>query len=122
MDPPEEVELLCIICGANTVHTLQYKADQLTVIECTECHRRVEVCHEPSCSEDHHAAHAQTVRHDEMSSLYRADFLKRVLTKPRRMEEELREDLTLFMATLPLRLITKPYRLLRDVLNHQWHA
>ena len=41
--------------------------------------------------------------------------MKRILTKPYRMTEELEKDITKFIISLPIRIITKPYRIAKEV-------
>ncbi len=118
---PTKVELLCIPCMHATQHTITYVNRRLVSLECDDCHHRVEVGE----GTDAHTAdetRAHRVSLLEIEQLYTAEFLHRILTKPHRMGEQLQEDLSLFLVTLPLRLITKPYRLMKEVLRHEDHG
>jgi hypothetical protein len=43
--------------------------------------------------------------------------LDRILTKPHRITEEMRKDLTIFITSLPIRIMTKPIRLARELMD-----
>ncbi len=115
---PTDVDLLCTPCMMTTSHTITYVDGRLASIECENCHRRVEV-HEQEPTQGNQAGPAS--HHITLSGIhqiYSADFAQRILTKPHRIGEQLQEDLSLFLITLPLRLITKPYRLTKEILRH----
>ncbi len=117
MDPvlePTEVELLCIPCLHSTVHTVTYMDRRLVSLECEECHHRTEMGEGGTANQ---TTHRITLR--DMERLYTEEFLHRILTKPQRITQELEEDLSLFLATLPLRMVTKPYRVMKEILRHE---
>jgi len=47
-------------------------------------------------------------------ALYGEQLIERILTKPQRLTEEYRRDLFEFFSTIPFRIITKPYRMLKE--------
>lgn len=108
-----DVDLLCILCGVETAHRLRYQSDRLQSVECLECHRKL-IIGEVS---DEETGHTDQISHHDMHRLYQHHFLNRVLNKPHRMSEEVRNDLTTFVVTIPLRVVTKPYRLLMEILK-----
>ena len=120
MDAPLEVELFCLECRRETVHRVLYRAGELYRVECTECGRRVDIepvfdvePSEPAAGE----RPGERISRAELASQYTDAFLRRVLSKPRRMTDEMRADLTAFLLSLPLRILTKPYRLLEEALK-----
>ena len=113
---PTQVELLCTSCMETTVHTLTYSNRHLVSIECEKCHRRTEMGEGFS---DNVASHKITFY--DIERLDTEEFMQRILTKPQRMTRELEQDLSLFLVTLPLRMITKPYRIMREVLRPDDH-
>lgn len=90
-------ELFCSKCQADTEHVLTYVGDSLTESKCKQCGKIL------------------GINHNALLELYGADFLVRVLTKPKRMTKELREDLHSFLLSLPKRLVTKPRRVLEEI-------
>ncbi len=114
---PTNVELLCIPCMHTAVHTLTYVDRHLVALECQECHHRVEM---REVGSDDVIPHQISL--NDMERLYTEEFLRRILTKPQRITQEWKDDLSLLLVTLPLRLITKPYRLLREILRSEDHS
>lgn len=92
-----ETELFCIHCGRDTPHTVHYVGQQISRISCGEC--------------------GQTLALDpeRMLEHYASEFVHRLLTKPARMTEELRRDLSRFLISLPVRVVTKPVRVAREL-------
>ncbi|PSR32560.1 MAG: bh protein [Sulfobacillus benefaciens] len=117
MIEPTKVELLCIPCMHSTGHTVTYRDRRLVSLECDVCHHRTELGEGVPRENTEHK-----VTLHEIERLYTEDFLQRILSKPQRMTRELEEDLSLFLATVPLRLVTKPYRVLKEVLRPDEHG
>jgi hypothetical protein len=97
-----------------TVHTVTYSDQRLASLECESCHHRTEV--------GEGANNLQKVTLRDIERLYTDEFLQRILSKPQRITHELEEDLSLFLATLPLRLVTKPYRVIKEILRYEEHG
>lgn len=51
----------------------------------------------------------------KLLSCYGEDLVKRVLTKPRRITDEYQKDLIHFVSNIPFRIITKPYRIMKEL-------
>ena len=56
---------------------------------------------------------------DYIDDNFTQDFVKRVFTKPARLTQEMQADLNAFMRILPYRVITKPYRVYREINEHK---
>nr|WP_240795396.1 bh protein [Aquibacillus halophilus] len=80
----------------HTVHKITYVNNQITKVECEECHNILEI------------------RVDIMNELFKESY-NRVATKPSRVTKEYREDLSHFLFSLPIRVMTKPYRVAKDI-------
>ncbi|HHZ16887.1 MAG TPA: hypothetical protein PLJ33_01180 [Peptococcaceae bacterium] len=92
-----ECDFYCNGCHQEGPHFLVYSNDVLIRSECQNCGREVPF-------------------HEEaLLKLYAKDMVKRILTKPKRLNEELKQDLRHAILTLPVRIITKPYRIVREV-------
>ncbi|MGI6585661.1 MAG: bh protein [Gracilibacteraceae bacterium] len=91
-----EADLYCVNCSKNTLHNITYLGDSIKEIECTECKATLEI--------------------DDrlVLSTYAADIFERIRTKPERISREMREDLSMFMRSIPIRVITKPYRMIKE--------
>ena len=98
-------KLFCLHCGKETPHTLTYAGHPLSgesylrKIKCEDCKTVIEL--------------------DRIKILefYGKQMVKRVLTKPGRLTKEIRADLTNFIRPLPIRIITKPYRTAKEILE-----
>lgn len=92
-----DATLYCVTCDEDTVHHVMYKGDQVYRITCTKCGTTIQMDQEYI---NHH---------------YKEDFVRRVLTKPARMSIEMQKDLDGFLRSLPFRVITKPFRVAREI-------
>lgn len=91
-----EADLYCINCNKNTLHEVIYLGENIKDIICTECRTTLEI-------------------DDKLvMSAYAADIFERVRTKPERISKEMREDLTKFLRSITIRVITKPYRMIKE--------
>ncbi len=91
-----DANLFCIYCNDETPHVLVYLNDEITRIECKECHHIVEL------------------KVDIMKEFYK-EIYERVSTKPSRITSEYKKDLSSFLSKLPIRIASKPYRLMHDL-------
>ena len=89
-----EAQLYCIHCNNNTPHVITYINEKMKHIECEECHNTIEF------------------KVDIMKELYK-EVYDRISTKPSRITEEYKQGLDEFLAKIPIRVISKPYRLIR---------
>ncbi|TSB47250.1 bh protein [Alkalicoccobacillus porphyridii] len=90
-----EADLYCIHCKEEVLHEITYVNDQLKSIECIECSHDLEFVM-------------------DLDQEFYEETQKRIATKPKRMTQEYREDLSRFLFSLPVRVISKPYRLFKD--------
>jgi hypothetical protein len=89
-----EANLYCTHCKDETPHVIMYINGKIKGVECEECQRSV------------------GVRVDVMKEFYK-EVYERISTKPSRITHEYKEDLSRFLSSLPTRVISKPYRLMR---------
>ncbi len=94
-----DARLKCLHCDRETDHTITYAGPYLNKIRCKEC--GVEIA----------------LDRKRIMETYASDALERVLSKPQRMTEELRGDLTAFLGSLPVRILTKPYRVAKEIVD-----
>lgn len=97
-----DVSLYCSRCHDETLHRVQYLNDKIHSTECTNCHRKIEMNLNPT------------------RELYK-EVYKRITSKPSRLTKEYKEDLSKFVGGFPKRVISKPYRLMRNV-DETWKA
>lgn len=91
-----EAGLYCVNCKDEVNHEVTYINDDIKSIRCTECGRTKEL------------------KIDLKKEFY-SEIYERISTKPTRMTKEYKEDLSHLLLSLPVRVIRKPYRLLKDV-------
>jgi hypothetical protein len=91
-----EANLFCIHCNDETPHMITYINNEITKIECEDCHNIV------------------AIKVDIMKEFYK-EIYERVSTKPSRITQEYKKDLSVFLYRLPIRVVSKPYRLMRDL-------
>ncbi|HET7616727.1 MAG TPA: bh protein [Bacillales bacterium] len=90
--------LFCIHCNEETDHVVTYLNKEIARIECIECR------------------HIIKVNVDLMKEFYREVF-EHIVTKPSRMTEEYKKNLSDFLFSLPIRVATKPYRMMHYIKN-----
>lgn len=91
-----EAGLYCTHCGEETDHEITYINEEIKSVRCEQCNRTKEL------------------RVDLSKEFYK-EVYERVSTKPTRITKEYQEDLNHFLFTLPVRVVSKPYRLIKDV-------
>lgn len=91
-----EANLYCIHCREEVPHEITYIRDQISHIECMECGKTLEFNH-------------------DIFKEYKKHVYKSFVDKPKQFTEESRKDLSKFLFNLPVRIITKPYRVAKEV-------
>ncbi|GLC87141.1 cytochrome c3 family protein [Lysinibacillus piscis] len=91
-----EAGLYCTRCHDETVHRVVYVNNKIQKIECEACHRLT------------------GMEVDLKKEIY-DEVYERIATKPSRMTQEYKQDLSKFVSEMPMRVISKPYRLMKDV-------
>ncbi|GGL57157.1 bh protein [Sporolactobacillus putidus] len=91
-----EAVLFCSNCDHETPHKIVYINDQIAQIECQQCH------------------HAIDLEIDVVKEFYK-ELYKKISTKPARITNEYRQDLSIFLRKLPFRVISKPYRVMKEL-------
>lgn len=87
----EKTMLFCMHCQKETEHDVQYLNQTISSIECETCHNKMSIDLD-AMKEFHH---------------YLYD---RLMSKPGRLTEEARQDFSHFLASMPMRIISKPLR------------
>lgn len=91
-----EADLFCVNCENETTHEIEYKDEQIYRITCENCGIQVQI------------------NQEFVNKHFKEEFIKRIFTKPVRMTEEMEADLSLFLKSLPSRVISKPYRVYKE--------
>jgi hypothetical protein len=96
-DEITKITLFCINCNEDTPHTVQYIGTYLRSISCDECSKKVEI----------DRRHLRTV--------FAEDFIDRILTKPHRMNEDMKRAFAALVPFFPKRLLKEPIKVLREI-------
>jgi NAD-dependent SIR2 family protein deacetylase len=91
-----EADLFCIKCNEDVPHQVVYINDKISHVECEVCQRSTDMPINP--------------KREFYKEVY-----KRISSKPSRITDEYRKDLSHFLISLPKRVISKPYRLMKDI-------
>lgn len=94
-----QTDLFCLHCEKETLHTISYSGRYLHRIKCEQCGTEI------------------ALDRKRILETYTAETLDRILTKPHRVTEEMRKDLTHFITSLPIRIMTKPIRLAKEFMD-----
>ncbi len=94
-----DTELFCLHCDKECAHTITYAGQYLSRVRCKECGTEIEL------------------DRTRIMENYATETLERILTKPIRVTEEMRKDLTAFLASVPIRIMTKPYRMAKEIMD-----
>ena len=91
-----ESYLFCSPCKEETPHIIIYINNEIYSVECTNCHRK------------------QEIKIDLKKKFYK-ELYYRISSKPSRITKEYKEDLNRFIGSMPKRVVSKPYRLMKDI-------
>ncbi|MCK4437086.1 bh protein [bacterium] len=94
-----KTELFCLHCGRECLHVITYVGDQLKRVRCQQCGTQIEMDRK------------------RIIETYTTEVIDRVLSKPHRITEEIRKDLSNFIKSFPIRIITKPLRVAREIME-----
>lgn len=96
-DEETKITLFCINCNKEAEHTVHYIGDYLKSVECDSCGKKIEI----------DRRHLRTV--------FAEDFINRILTKPHRMNEDMKKAVATLLPFFPRRLIKEPLKVLKEI-------
>ncbi|MBI3990746.1 MAG: bh protein [Candidatus Omnitrophica bacterium] len=94
-----ETELFCLHCEKECPHTITYVAGHIKEIHCKECRLSF------------------SIDRKRLLATYMAEKVEEVLTLPRQFTEERRKNLTKFLVSLPIRLMSRPWKMTKEVVD-----
>ena len=94
-----ETSLTCSWCFSEALTTITYVGDSIAKIECENC------------------THVFEVPRTVLYSFLISDWEKRGFTKPVRLAREIRRDPSHFIVGLPFRVMSKPLRMARELIE-----
>ncbi|AIF52764.1 hypothetical protein [Pelosinus sp. UFO1] len=123
--------LFCIRCNQEAVHDIDYNNNLIVQISCEECGKTIgpyrQITATPLPSNLIHkttitsspAPTNDTINPENLlkktsSQTYGEFLLSRIITKPSRLNQEIRNDLTTFLCSIPVRFMTKPVRIAKE--------
>ncbi|MCE4051617.1 MULTISPECIES: bh protein [Bacillaceae] len=89
-----EANLFCTHCNNESLHDVVYINEEITSVKCHSC------------------LYEAGMKVNIMREFYK-ELFEHIATKPSRITEEYKQDLSRFIARLPIRVISKPYRFMR---------
>jgi hypothetical protein len=96
-DEKTKIVLFCVNCDKESSHTVHYIGSYLKSVSCDSCSRKIEF----------DRRHLRTV--------FAEDFINRILTKPHRMNEDMKKAVATLMPFFPKRLIREPLKVLKEI-------
>ena len=89
--------LYCVKCQEETPHTIIYIEDEIQRIKCNKCN----------------SVHG--INKKELLEHYTVETVEHILTEPFKLSKQLRDKKFSIINSLPKRLLTKPYRIIKEV-------
>lgn len=96
-DEINSITLFCVNCNEETPHTVQYIGSYLRSVSCDSCSKKIEI----------DRRHLRTV--------FAEDFIDRLLTKPHRINEDMKRAFATLMPFFPKRLFLEPLQVFREI-------
>ncbi|MDD3818747.1 MAG: hypothetical protein PHG41_02790 [Actinomycetota bacterium] len=96
-DKETKIILFCINCNKESPHTVYYVGNYLRRVVCDNCNKKIEI----------DRRHLRTV--------FAEDFIDRVLTKPRRMTDDIRKAFATLLPFFPKRLFEEPLEVFKEM-------
>ncbi len=96
-DEINNITLFCVNCNEETPHTVQYIGSYLRSVTCDNCSKKIEI----------DRRHLRTV--------FAEDFIDRLLTKPHRINEDMKKAFATLMPFFPKRLFLEPLQVFREI-------
>ena len=96
-DEINNITLFCVNCNEETTHTVQYIGSYLRSVTCDNCSKKIEI----------DRRHLRTV--------FAEDFIDRLLTKPHRINEDMKKAFATLMPFFPKRLFLEPLQVFREI-------
>ena len=128
--------LFCLRCNQEAIHNIKYNNKIIVQISCEDCGKTLGQGWKITASPlprnltykgtlTSYASVGDTDQPDESITLERYPnnlpfqiycklMLSRITTKPSRLNQEMRKDLTRFLCSIPVRFITKPARIAKE--------
>lgn len=94
-----KTELFCLHCNRECLHAITYLGAYLREVRCQECGTHIEMDRR------------------RILETYTTEVIDRILTKPHRLTEEGRKDLSNLIKSFPVRIVTKPLRIAKEIVE-----
>lgn len=94
-----ETYLHCVKCDQETEHVVVYLDDEIKSIKCKKCGR------------------VSGIEKKELIELYTIETAEHILTEPLKLNKGIKEHGSKFLFSFSKRLLTKPYRVFKEVLE-----
>lgn len=89
--------LFCLSCNQETNHTITYLDGEIKTIECIKCNK------------------TSGIDKKELLKTYTVNTAEKILAEPFKLNETIKNDGTSILYSLPKRILSKPYRIIKDI-------
>jgi len=96
-DEERKISLFCINCNKETAHTVQYVSGYLKSTTCDSCGKSIQM----------DRRHLRTV--------FAEDFIDRILSKPHRMNEDMKKAVATLVPFFPKRILKEPVKVIKEI-------
>ncbi len=98
-EPETKISLFCINCDEEVMHSVHYIGNSLRSIQCDRCGKKIEIDRR------------------RLTTVFAEDFLNKILEKPHKINEDMKEALGVMAPFIPKRLLKEPLKVMREIVE-----
>lgn len=92
-----EAILYCLHCKEETKHIIIYENKIIKKIKCQKCKIELEI------------------NKENIKEKYANEYIEKILIEPQKITDEIQKNLCNFLLSLPIRIMVKPYKLIKEI-------
>lgn len=98
-DPETKISLFCVNCDEEVMHSVHYIGNSLRSIQCEKCGRKIEIDRR------------------RLTTVFAEDFLNKILEKPHKISEDMKEAFILMTPFIPKRIFREPLKVMKEIVE-----